>query len=135
MKTAGSVVSIREESSLDTVRLLSDTLKLRTDAPRELYNLTDSVAEVVRRCPSGALQYRLHHGEPMSPPTDTSNTPEVRIEFIPDGPVRITGGVTLMKEDGAAERQERVFLCRCGGSARKPFCDGTHKKNGFRSGG
>ena len=95
----------------------------------------DAVAEVVRRCPSGALQYRLHHGEPLLPPTDTSNTPEVRIEFIPDGPVRITGGVTLMKEDGAAERQERVFLCRCGGSARKPFCDGTHKKNGFRSGG
>ena len=49
MKTAGSVVSIREESSLETVRLLSDTLKLRTDAPRELYNLTDSVAEVIRR--------------------------------------------------------------------------------------
>ena len=40
-----------------------------------------------------------------------------------------------MTEDGAVERQDRVFLCRCGGSARKPFCDGTHKKSGFRSGG
>jgi CDGSH iron-sulfur domain-containing protein 3 len=71
---------------------------------------------------------------PVSQATDTPDTSDVRIEFITDGPVRITGGVTLVKEDGTAERQERVFLCRCGGSARKPFCDSTHKRNGFRSG-
>jgi CDGSH iron-sulfur domain-containing protein 3 len=26
---------------------------------------------------------------------------------------------------------KNVFLCRCGASSRKPFCDGTHKTNGF----
>jgi CDGSH iron-sulfur domain-containing protein 3 len=26
---------------------------------------------------------------------------------------------------------KNVFLCRCGASARKPFCDGTHKTSGF----
>ena len=27
--------------------------------------------------------------------------------------------------------QETVYLCRCGHSANKPFCDGSHKKNNF----
>lgn len=93
-----------------------------------------AIAEVVRRCPSGALQYRLTGEEPMAQPADSTGASDVHVEFISDGPVKITGGVTLVKEDGAAERQERVFLCRCGGSARKPFCDGTHKRIGFRSG-
>lgn len=95
----------------------------------------DAIAEVVRRCPSGALQCRLPQEEATAQSGDPAAAPEVRIEFIRDGPVKITGGVTLVTEDGAVERQDRVFLCRCGGSARKPFCDGTHKKSGFRSGG
>jgi len=27
-----------------------------------------------------------------------------------------------------------IALCRCGGSAKKPFCDGSHRTNGFRGG-
>jgi len=29
----------------------------------------------------------------------------------------------------------RVFLCRCGASGNKPFCDGTHKRTGFQAPG
>lgn len=69
----------------------------------------------------------------MSEPGTTNTATDVQIEFIPNGPIKITGSVTLAQEDGTTEQQERVFLCRCGGSGRKPFCDGTHKRNGFRS--
>jgi CDGSH-type Zn-finger protein len=53
--------------------------------------------------------------------------------IIPGGPLRVTGHFRLTDGTGKKlETQEEVFLCRCGGSATKPFCDGTHKKNGFK---
>jgi CDGSH-type Zn-finger protein len=50
-----------------------------------------------------------------------------------DGPLLVTGGVRILDAEGTLLYEgERAALCRCGGSANKPFCDGTHKKNGFR---
>ncbi len=50
-----------------------------------------------------------------------------------DGPLLVTGGVRILDAEGALLYEgERAALCRCGGSANKPFCDGTHKNNGFR---
>ena len=45
------------------------------------------------------------------------------------GPLVIKGGVTLIHPDGGLEEQRdgTVPLCRCGLSAKKPFCDGSHK--------
>lgn len=45
-----------------------------------------------------------------------------------DGPITIEDAVGQITEVPAGES---VFLCRCGGSKTKPFCDGTHKTNGF----
>jgi CDGSH-type Zn-finger protein len=54
------------------------------------------------------------------------------IECRPNGPYLVKGEVALVNSRGEAIAAEAVFaLCRCGGSANKPFCDGTHKKNGF----
>lgn len=47
-----------------------------------------------------------------------------------DGPVTIEDASGKVTEVSAGES---VFLCRCGGSKNKPFCDGTHKINGFKS--
>ncbi len=59
---------------------------------------------------------------------------DVRIEIAKDGPYRVTGPIELIDSHGNAVsvvEGRRVLLCRCGGSATKPFCDGTHHRIGF----
>src|SRR5689334_16013595 len=53
-----------------------------------------------------------------------------------NGPLLLRGDFTLMTPDGEVIDPGRrtVALCRCGKSALKPFCDGTHKAIGFRAG-
>jgi len=59
----------------------------------------------------------------MSTPTITCS---------PNGPYIIRGLATLGNSRGEPlETKAVVALCRCGGSANKPYCDGTHKTNGF----
>ncbi len=52
-----------------------------------------------------------------------------------DGPLIIRGDFTMLTPDGAPIEPGRatVALCRCGKSAVKPFCDGTHKVIGFHA--
>jgi CDGSH-type Zn-finger protein len=53
---------------------------------------------------------------------------------MPDGPYVVKGDFEIVKADGTkVEAKETAYLCRCGKSSNKPFCDGTHKKEGFKS--
>jgi CDGSH-type Zn-finger protein len=59
---------------------------------------------------------------------------EVQIEITENGPYKVSGTIELLGPDGVAvpvAEGRSVFLCRCGGSTNKPFCDGTHSKIGF----
>jgi CDGSH-type Zn-finger protein len=55
------------------------------------------------------------------------------IEIRPDGPLAVTGPFELKDAAGrpVVHAELTVKLCRCGGSQNKPFCDGTHRRNGF----
>ena len=54
------------------------------------------------------------------------------IECKPDGPYLVKDLENLKDSKGTGIAAKAVMaLCRCGGSANKPFCDGTHQKNGF----
>lgn len=59
----------------------------------------------------------------------------VRITPYRDGPLLVRGPFTITDQSGneIEVHQRTVALCRCGRSARKPFCDGTHKATGFRA--
>ncbi|MFJ6654291.1 CDGSH iron-sulfur domain-containing protein [Microbacterium sp. NPDC091313] len=58
-----------------------------------------------------------------------------RITAYPDGPLLVRGEVDIVDADGVPlpRRRRTVALCRCGLSAIKPYCDGTHKPSGFRT--
>jgi CDGSH-type Zn-finger protein/uncharacterized Fe-S cluster protein YjdI len=56
------------------------------------------------------------------------------IDPEPDGPLALRGSVEVLSGTGRMVcRVTQARLCRCGGSASKPFCDGTHVRIGFRS--
>ncbi len=58
----------------------------------------------------------------------------VNVTCVKDGPYVFEGPMTLRAGSGrVAFRGHRAALCRCGGSRNKPFCDGSHKTNGFTS--
>ncbi|MTI30721.1 CDGSH iron-sulfur domain-containing protein [Xanthovirga aplysinae] len=50
-----------------------------------------------------------------------------------DGPYLVKGLKDFANQKGAVKTQKTMALCRCGGSANKPFCDGTHATIGFSS--
>ena len=54
------------------------------------------------------------------------------IQTAPDGPYLVTNVPDIRTQLGLPlPVPPQVALCRCGGSARKPFCDGSHADNGF----
>ncbi len=55
------------------------------------------------------------------------------IKLRSNGPLKLDGGFTLVgAADEGVHRASEAALCRCGGSANKPFCDGSHRHNGFQ---
>ena len=59
---------------------------------------------------------------------------EVKITMAPEGPYIVEGEIELIGlDDNVIPTKKKVFLCRCGASTRKPFCDGTHSKIGFEA--
>jgi CDGSH-type Zn-finger protein len=60
---------------------------------------------------------------------------EVTIRALKNGPYEVAGKALLLDFEKAAYplSEDPIYLCRCGRSENKPFCDGTHKKIGFEA--
>ena len=56
------------------------------------------------------------------------------IALAPDGPLLVSGNLEVVTGTGhTINRVAKTALCRCGHSANKPYCDGSHKAAGFKS--
>jgi CDGSH-type Zn-finger protein len=90
----------------------------------------ERLQQMVRLCPSGALQMRASaDGDELEPALAPS------IGVVRDGPLFVRGRVEVVAADGERYQvRNRVTLCRCGHSGNKPFCDGSHREVGFRDG-
>ena len=74
-------------------------------------------------------------GEPkaQSPAEVEEQGGPVSIASVPDGPLKVDGHVELTTGTGhKIAKHAKAFLCRCGASKNKPYCDGSHKAIGFK---
>ena len=60
------------------------------------------------------------------------NNEKTSILFLENGPIQVTGAVQISGQYGEKESEGTIYLCRCGGSKNKPYCDGSHKSSGFK---
>lgn len=91
----------------------------------------DAIAEVITRCPTGALHFERKDKGPgeVAPNSHT-------ISVGADGPLYLRGDFEVMDADGhVLLKDTRIALCRCGASKNKPLCDNTHKKVSFQAPG
>ena len=91
---------------------------------------TEQIINQINKCPSGALSYEMNNGEAE---LNESISGEIIVEPTPNGPLMVYGNLTVKGIDGTTSKKNSVTaFCRCGHSDNKPFCDGSHKKVGFK---
>ena len=89
---------------------------------------SEQIVSQVAKCPSGALSIKENNSKPATNMSKSTSN----VTVFTNGPLRVAGPCEIAYPDGKTETIEKdVFLCRCGQSSNKPFCDGTHKKHGF----
>ena len=63
----------------------------------------------------------------------------IKIMFTPDGSIAVGGDLAELKLTDSTGQvidvsgESRIFLCRCGASKTKPWCDGSHETIGFKA--
>jgi len=67
-----------------------------------------------------------------APPATEAGAVEPTIIVTSDGPYRVEGPIEILDPAGETLRTDGIsYLCRCGGSRHKPFCDTTHAAKCF----
>lgn len=89
----------------------------------------DKVADVIERCPTGALQYSDNSGN-----REEAVPSRNRVVLHKDGPVYFFGDIEIQDHEGNILLEDtRVAMCRCGATNNGPLCDNSHTKKGFNA--
>ena len=93
------------------------------------------IMKAIDTCPSRALTYLKSTKFITSKPRATQKMKSkfARVQILQNGPALITGNFIVRdaQKKKIQIENEVVAICRCGGSKKKPFCDGSHQSVGF----
>ena len=108
------------------------TLRKRAGVPRQVDEAAAALEDLATQfAPSDRSWNRAAEVKQFAR-IDTGKAPAITPEL--NGPYLVTNVENLVNSKGERlEARPRMALCRCGGSANKPFCDGTHARIGFTS--
>lgn len=89
---------------------------------------SQELIEQINKCPSGALSYYSKENIKVK-----SEIMETNIEVLKNGPLIVHGELKIKDTEGKETvKGITTAFCRCGSSNKKPYCDGTHSKVGFK---
>ncbi len=106
---------------------------------------SEEIVKIVKKCPTNALDWKWNdplkqkeEEEKEKEKTETESHLKVeekptQVNVMKDGPILIQGKFVIYGEEGnVLKTLSMTSLCRCGHSRVLPFCDGTHRKHGFK---
>ena len=88
---------------------------------------SEQLMNQIDKCPSGALSY-FKNGEEKTEPASMAAT---KVEVMKNGPLLVHADLEVLCNGKSEMKQKMSAFCRCGASSNKPYCDGSHKTNGF----
>ena len=147
---SGAITCVRHDGVADEAPPLVNTVRVRENGPLAFHaQLALAGAEQPLRatlCRCGASAHKPYcdgshaaagftaTGEPKtleSKSLAVRNGP-LQIAPQPDGPLKLSGPLEVVSGTGRTiNRTIETYFCRCGASANKPYCDGSHKRIGF----
>lgn len=146
---SGAITYRRKDGGPDEAAPVVNLVRLRENGPLAVHAELDINDEAMLRatlCRCGASQNKpfcdgshskvgfAATGEPASKESTTlaARNGPVKVVPQPNGCLRIEGNLEIVSGTGRTiDRTTKAFLCRCGHSNNKPFCDGSHKAAGF----
>jgi len=146
---SGAITYRRRDGGPAEAPPVVNTVRLRENGPLAFHAEMDVGGEILLRatlCRCGASQNKpfcdgSHSkagfdatGEPASKESQALETRNgvLKVTPQPNGCLRLEGSLEIVSGTGRTiDRTTKTFLCRCGQSKNKPFCDGSHKAAGF----